>query len=387
MRSPRVVFASAVLALILGMAAGGLCVSARAQDGWGEEETKGEGGGAAGEEEAWRQERAKLEEVINARVEEEVKNSVSEKAVAEMLHLAWPVRKPPKEKDEIAAQIEKELEQASAKTFPDSTRREFEKEAEEKYRIHEVGETVAFMLRGGQGPNAQVKGKLYDKTTMRLKVGGRYILRDDMEEESQARFWEDTSDEFRKKLIRVRNVQYDGKIKAYQDQMRATRLPEALRAARYICDPRKPKSLKLENWHAEADVLDAFYKRQSAEKEKEIRPQITEQVFTSNGFVLVEDEINGTKEWMPKKEAASFRERIRELLAQRKSEEAANKAAQTSEWGATSEEGMEPAMAPEGGSMGPGPGGSGQPAPYRAPGQPGGQRKPGGENPFDDNQW
>ena len=170
---------------------------------------------AAGEgnpEEAWKAERRKLEQVIEGRVKEEVDKKVSKKQIAAQLGMKWPVKAPPKSKEDIDAGVEKELEEEAGEKFPESKRREFEKEAEEKYRIYERGDAVEFEIRGGMGPNALVKGRLYGKTLMRLKVSSRYVLRADMTEEVCARFWEDVSEKYKNKYIRVQNIRYDAKI-------------------------------------------------------------------------------------------------------------------------------------------------------------------------------
>lgn len=358
---------------------------------------------AASEDEAWKAERTKLEEVIAQRVKEDVDKTIKQQDIATKLGLRSPVRKPPKSKDEVAAEVEKQLDELAAKQFPDARRKEFEKEAADKYRMYEVGEEVSFSIRGGMGPNALVKGRLYEKTKQRIKAGSRFVLRTDMDAETQSHFWEDVNEDFRKRHIRVQNTQYDAKISAFKEEQRETKLPEALRAAHYIRDPKKPKSLKLSDWVAEADVLDFFYKKQSEAYEAEVKPKITEQVFVSNGYELVEDTINGTKEWMPKKQALTFRERLKELIERKKQEEleaGANKPA-ADPWGAApagGEPGMpgaEPGMpgpgmgpgmpGPEPGMAAPGMGpGAPGPAPSPATAKPGGGKQ--GGNPFDENQ-
>ncbi|NLF18826.1 MAG: hypothetical protein GX595_16465 [Lentisphaerae bacterium] len=333
------------------------------------------------EDTAWKAERDKLTAVIDQRVKEEVDKTVKPQDVATKLGMKWPVPKPKQTKEQIEADVNRQIDELTAKQFPESRRKAFEKEAAEKYKIFQTGDEVSFNIRGGMGPNAIVRGRLLDRTAQRVKVSSRFILREDIAEEDQARFWEDVSEEYRKRYIRVQNAQYDGKIRAFQDAQRQTRLPAALRAARYAAVPNKPKSLKLSDWFAEADVLDFFCKKLAKECEERERPRIAEQVFTSNGYEMVEDTINNTKEWMPKKQAVSFRARLQELLDKKKQEEEAAKAAKAAPadpWGA------EPAMGP-GPGMEPGmdPAGAMPPAPGPEPGMP---PPPAAPNPFDNNQ-
>jgi hypothetical protein len=204
-----------------------------------------------------------------------------------------------------------------------------------------------------------------------------------MDAETQAHFWPEVNEEFRKKYIRVQNMQYDNKITAFKDGKRETMLPEALRAARYlhaatkeqqqalraalgIPEPTKKEERKLAEWFAEYDVLQLLYNKQRLAFEAEAKPKITEQVFMSNGYELVEDTINNTKEWMPKKQAKSFRDRLQELVEKKKQEELEAGTANNDPWGAAEGgAGQKPAGGP--GMMGPGQGGPG--AGMMGPGQ------------------
>ncbi len=353
-----------------------------------------------GKEEAWKAERAKLEEVIAQRIREDVDRTVKKQDIAAALGMKWPVTKPPKSKEEIAAEIDKQIDALAAQQFPDERRKEFEKEAADKYRMYKIGEEVSFPIRGGLGPNAVVKGRFIELTQMRVRVGTRTILRDDIAPEVQAHFWEDVNEEFRTRYIRVQNAQYDAKIAEFKKQKRETMLPEALRAARYLHAPKEQLDLlrralqlpdpstrkgerELAEWFPEHDILEMVYAKRREAREAEVKDKITEQVFMSNGYELVENEMDGTKEWMPKKEAVSFRERIKALIEKKKQEELEAGAAKAGdEWGAGEPAGGGPG-APAGGMgegmMPPGLGESGMPGPggpgMMRPGQ--GQGGPG----------
>ena len=71
-------------------------------------------------------------------------------------------------------------------------------------------------------------------------------------------------------------------------------LQEVLKLALHVPEPAKGANKKLAEWYAEADVLDLFHKKQVDAVEAKAKPEITEQVFASNGYELVEDtEKNG----------------------------------------------------------------------------------------------
>jgi hypothetical protein len=366
-----------------------LCVPpARAQDA-----------AAAGDEEAWKAERTKLEELVTQRVKEEVDKTVKKQDIAAKLKFKWPVVPPPKTKEEIEAEVEKQLDELAATQFPEARRKDFEKEAAAKYRMCEVGEEVSIPIRGGMGPNTLVKGRLQEKTKQRIRTGSRYVLRADMDQETQAKFWEDVNSEFRKNYIRVQNTQYDAKISAFKDEQRAVKLPEALVAGRYIHvqndkmaealrvalkvpEPAKKANRKLAEWFPESDVLDLYYAKQVAAVEADQRPKITEQVFKSNGYELVDDAENNVHEWMPVKQAVSFRDRLKELLEKKKQAELEATQPKTDEWGAAVPAGGPGGVPGEGGMPGrpgmPGPAGAMPPGPAGAmPPGPAGAMPPG----------
>jgi hypothetical protein len=351
---------------------------------------------AAGDDESWKAERTKLEEVIAQRLKEEVDKNAKKQDVAAKLGFKWPVLAPPKKKEEVEADVEKQLEEIVATQFPEARRKEFEKDAATKYRMCKVGDDVSFSIRGGKGPNAAIKGHLQEQTKQRIKTSGRYVLRSDMDPETQALFWEDVNDEFRKNYIRVQNTQYDAKITAFKDEQREIKLPEALRTARYVHvqnkqllevlkaalnvpEPAKGANKKLTEWFAESEVLDFFHKKQVDIVEAKAKPEITEQVFVSNGYELVEDTEKNTKEWMPKKQALTFRERLKEMIEKKKQDEleAGAKQDAADPWGAGTPAAGQPAGGP-GMMMGPGqPGAGGQPGMMMGPGQPGAGGQPG----------
>ncbi len=350
-------------ALIYGLAGGGGSVRIQAQENGGK---KGKDGALA-----WHAERAKLEEVINTRVEAELDKAVSKRDVVKGLNWRWPVKPPTKTKEEIVQIVEHGVNVSAEQKYPAAKRKEFQKEAEEKYRIYKEGEDISFTIRGGMGTHTNVSGKLYQISPTRIRVGSRWIVRRDMSEETCANFYKDMSKKFIERYVRVENNRYDAKIEGYKGDLRRERLPRSFSSNGYVPKKRSlARSLKPESWVAKSDVVDFFYRKLRAKAEPEIRRRVTEEVFASNGYVLVVDETNGSKEWMPKKEAESFRAKIARLLAEKKRKEEDAKAATEDPWGEPAEgegkaegEGMQmggegmPGMGP---GMGPGMEGKGQ---------------------------
>jgi hypothetical protein len=297
-------------------------------------------------DDAWKKERAKLQHVIDARVEAEVKKNVTRKEVIKTLGWKAPVKPPKKKKEDVIAAVEKRIDAEAKKRFPEAERMKFAKEAAKIYQLYKVGENISFTIRGGVGTNTNVSGKLYQVTELRIRVGSRWIVRSDISKETAAHFYADVSEHFQQRYIRVKNHRYDAKIDAFKRSRRKDLIPKALAAAGYIVKPsRSKKSIKPADWVAKSDVVEYLYKRKRKAYKAKIQRQITEEVFAANGFLFVAEQ----NEWMPKKQAESIREKLRRILEEkRQKEEEAKQPKQPGLdiMGEGAAPGMEPGMEP-----------------------------------------
>lgn len=340
---------------------------------------------AEGEDAAWKAERAKLEQVIQTRVEAELDKAVAKRDIVKQLNWRWPVDPPKESAVQVLQRVEKEIEAAAEKKYPAAQRKQFEKEAADKYKIHEKGEEISFTIRGGMGTNTSVSGILYELTPARIRVGSRWIARRDLDEETCANFYEDISQKYQERYVRVENIKYDSKIKVYIADLSRERIPKAFLAAGYV--PKRKQyagSLKPTDWVSQSEVVDFLYAKRREQLEPAIRNRLTEEVFAANGYVLVEDTNKGTREWMPKKEAESFRAKLARLLAEKKQKEEEAKLQAQDPWGepaagAPAGEGAEGKPMGEGADPGMMPGPDDQPKQKPAAGQP-------AANPFEENQ-
>lgn len=263
------------------------------------------------QEEEWHAERDKFKMVIEARIQAELDKKVSRQALAGRLKMGWPVKEPADTLEDIVARVDAGIDGDVADRFPEDKREEFETEAAEKYRIYEKGDEIEFIIRGGRGANTFVEGQLLETTDGRVRVGERWIPKRDMSEETCANFWPEESEKYQKRHIRIRNIRYDAKIDSFRSDLRKERLPKAFQKGGYIPRPkRSARSPKPEDWISRRDLLEAYYKYARKQYEGTIRKRITEEVYVANGYVLVREK----GEWMPKRVAASVRDRLASLL-------------------------------------------------------------------------
>jgi hypothetical protein len=80
-------------------------------------------------DDAWKAERTKLQQVIDARVEAEVTKNVTKNDIIKQLKWRAPVKPPAKTKEQIIAAEDEKIDAAANKRFPEEERLKFAKEA------------------------------------------------------------------------------------------------------------------------------------------------------------------------------------------------------------------------------------------------------------------
>jgi hypothetical protein len=274
------------------------------------------GGGMGG---GWQAERAQIQKKVNERVEKVIAEKLTKRMVATKLHFPWPVPAPKERKDQIVKRIEKEIDKEAAAKFPEAKRKEFQKEAEKKFRVYQPGDMVPeFQLDRTYGTNVVVRqGRLYQVTENRIRVGNRWLIPDDLTEEMKARFYEEASEREIKKYVRRKNNEYNAEISKFKEGLLKKRLPLALMAGGYYpAGMRFRDSTDAGKWMPKKEVVELIYKMRHKQLVAQVSPKITRETFEAHGYELVKE--NGNQ-WMPKTEAAAFR-------ARKAAEEAAQKA-------------------------------------------------------------
>lgn len=267
----------------------------------------------------WQAERAQLQATVDQRVNQLLDQKVTKQMVAQFLKFPWPVLPPKERKDEVVKRVEQQIEKEASVKFPESKRKEFEKEAGELYRVYKPGDEVPeFQLAREYGTNTTVrKGRLYVVTEQRVKVGGRWLIVDDLSEDMKARFFEDKSAEAIKRYVRIKNNEYNQQIDDFKAAELETRLPKAFVAAGYCPRGREnATSTNPNNWLPRFEAVEMIYAARRKQLEAQISPAISREVFEAAGYEFVKE----NKQWMPKNEAAAFRAKLA-------AEEAAKKAA------------------------------------------------------------
>ncbi len=266
----------------------------------------------------WQAERAQLQATVDQRVDQLLAQKVTKQMVAQFLKFPWPVLQPKERKDEVVKRVEQQIEKEVTVKFPAAKREEFKKEAAELYRVYKEGEEVPEFQLGRPGANTIVpKGRLYAVTEQRVKVGGRWLIVEDLSDDMKARFFEEKSAEAIERYVRRQNINYDQEIEEFKKEELKTRLPKAFVAAGYCPRGREnATSTNPDKWLSRFDAVEMIYAARRKQLEAQISPAISREVFEAAGYEFVRE----NKQWMPKNEAAAFRAKLA-------AEEAAKKAA------------------------------------------------------------
>lgn len=273
------------------------------------------GGGDEFEEE-WKQERKEILKEVELEVKKQLDVLVTkEKVVKEQLvkwkldpPWAWPIQKSPKTVAQVEADLLKVLDAEAAKKFPIKKHVErVAQEIEQKFKMYGVGDHVQFVIRGGRGTNANVEGAVQKITAERVRVGLRWIHRNDIPEDYQALFYEEVNAKLRKEYEEREQRVYDARVDNYKFEQRQERLPGELLKAFYVPDRRKQNaSLKNPNpeaWISREETVNLLYAAMRKAVGDQLRKKITEEKFAEAEYEYVKE----LKEWMPIDVAESWR--------------------------------------------------------------------------------
>jgi hypothetical protein len=262
---------------------------------------------AAGDDsEEWRAERRMLYERIDKEVDQELARIANPRAIAKALGMEYPVPRSPNGYAEIMAEVEEKVDDAVDLRFPASEVAGFQQEAEERYRMYEIGDRVSFVLRGGFGTNTSVEGVFRRINQNRIQIGSRWVPTSDMDDEDLARFSPELHEEMVAKYVESRKNHRELDIEKFREQLTLKLAYEHFTKNNYV--------YRGDRWLSKRDYLDRIVEYQIEVKEPQIRERVEQRIFRQNEYTQYEDE------WMPKSEARQLAAEAK-ILAERKKQE------------------------------------------------------------------
>ncbi|MBQ7652187.1 MAG: hypothetical protein IJS15_14595, partial [Victivallales bacterium] len=278
-----------------------------------------------------------------------------------------PIPKPPKKLEQLKEEMEQKLEKIFTDAYRLKSEEELFAEGREKFKLITITEDnprpyVKFTLRGGKGSNTAVEGVLQRITGERLQVQGRWIIRSDLDFETQAMLYKDANNKKIKDYVDTEIRKYNAIKDNFVSDWTMYLLPDEYMQNYYIPIDYLVKNKKqqyftvlrqstnVKKWMSRYDYENFIYNTLLEKVKKAISHGVEVEFYThakdkdlySENFEYVAD----LKEWMPNSVAQAHREEQQRALQQQ----------QNGEMGPDG--GMGPDFGP-----GPGPGPDGGPGP------------------------
>ena len=259
----------------------------------------------------------------------------------------WKVNNPVK-KDilKIRDDLERELTNIFESACKIKDYEELEREGKKKYPMYklEEGKKKPFVtnitLRGGRGYAArEIEGRLEAITVNRLRIGHRMISRNDLDEETQALFYDEVNQKMVEKYILQEQRRYKAIKEGFVNEWVSMAYPDMLMSEgyvpkQYIINKTQRNSTNPQTWIQRNVYLDALYRTLLKKEIERITPEITKDFFENAvekfqekigceynfEFVKEAGDPPGTGEWMPTNAADEFRMKKEQEGAENKPE-------------------------------------------------------------------
>ncbi len=207
---------------------------------------------------------------------------VTPEAIAAQLGMPWPLPVPEPSVAEIKQQITNDVNHALREKYPESRLDQIRATLDSQASIYNIGDEVAFTIRGGKGPNSDVQGVFEDKTSTRLKIGGRWVLTSDMTKADLARFDPQVRTTVLETEYRRQKFIFEQEREKFARQLASRLLTEKLSQAGYHAVAGE--------WLAPAEIVDKELVQQRQQVAKELWPEVEDKLFPKAGFVMKQGE-------------------------------------------------------------------------------------------------
>lgn len=211
---------------------------------------------------------------------------------------------PVKDKDTIVDEVRAAAIKNAIDTLrPDDQREKINEIAERRFRMVEINERVTLLLRNGRGAGALIENQpLRAVNDERVQLGNRYIIREDLDEEDQAKFYPDIN----KRLKEAYKINALGKIdvelESMIDQECFDRTASAFLENNYVPDILKPtaslRTAKPDFWIAKKDFIDRVRKQVIDMRAELYEKQEMPKIMESAGYYYVQATDGHGMEWV-----------------------------------------------------------------------------------------
>jgi hypothetical protein len=257
---------------------------------------------------AWMAEREEIRAFILETLHEELDEQVSHESIVEELNArmplvppwTWPCPDCSNTLQGVEEQLFGLLQTEAEKKYPAVEKDKIMQEAQRRFALFQIGETVSCVLRGGQGVNTKVEGVFSVLSPERIRIGSRWIHRQDLDDDTCARFYEAENGPAIRRYALRETSRFDAIVESYIFDERQARLPALFLAAGYVPDTRiKGASFKNPNaqaWMARSDAIEIAYEAKRKLVFAQLKSKLTKEIFEDKGYVWVPS----AKDWEPR---------------------------------------------------------------------------------------
>ena len=230
----------------------------------------------------WRAERDLIRERATKTAVERAWQEVSPEAIATANGLAWPLPPTTQSPAAVDRAVEEMVAARVEAKFPAADEGAVREECAAKYPRIEIGAAVNFVIRGGRGSSANVKGIYAESSATHIRVDSRWVLKDDLPEAIVFRI---------DPKARERQIEKDFRAKRFMLQhdrdVLAGTVTEAISRELYT----EAGYVKVDDtWVPGTGRLEQLVQREVENQARRLRPAIEAERFKEAGFALKDGE-------------------------------------------------------------------------------------------------
>ena len=193
--------------------------------------------------------------------------------------------------EKIREDLRNELLDEYHDLHPVPQRDDLEKEGRETYPMFHIGDIIPegeVSLRNGRGTNVHVRGMFSLLNPERIRIGDRWITREDLDEKTEGRFYKAVNDKIVEDYVNDKLKLYHGKEEAWVSRTIDDRLPKRFLEYWYV-----PKQIRTDwlysanpdRWMSRRAFMDRCYDLNRKATEERKTEELSKLKFEDAGWV------------------------------------------------------------------------------------------------------
>lgn len=255
----------------------------------------------------WVQERDRLLDQVEKKIESEIAKRVKPDLLAKSNGLPWPIKDPLLPLVTVYETASTQSVADTAAAFPPSMDQDLVQRVAKDYALFKVGDVITF--KTNVKFSSTITGKLHLITPARIRVGSRWIIVNDLDDDVWPRFFPEECQKLQEKKLRYARHKLHLDREQYKKKKYQEKLLLLLKDNYYTSvnkDTSYGKYLEVENWMSMKDYFSKKLQEAEESVDEEIRDGITREYMVARNYVYNETE----EEWEPKNWATQKNEAV-----------------------------------------------------------------------------